>query len=126
VGGDHAADSIIVHALEDRMAFLSDCRYEDIYTTPRRYTVANALPLFDRLLALEADLYLGGHEPAPILRPALVEEALRVRQVGKHVERIGDDRAAVIDALRRQGNLMLDEDTLDCVDAFLAGLRKRG
>ncbi|MFZ1770809.1 MAG: MBL fold metallo-hydrolase [Caldilinea sp.] len=126
VGGDHAADSIIVHAPEDRVVFLSDCRYEDIYATPRRYTVANALPLFDRLLALEADLYLGGHEPAPLLRPALVEEALRVRHVGKIVERIGDDRVAVIDELRRQGNLMLDEDTLDCVDAFLAGLRKGG
>src|SRR5690606_8283743 len=31
VGGDHAADSVVVHVPEARVVFLSDCRYDDIY-----------------------------------------------------------------------------------------------
>jgi glyoxylase-like metal-dependent hydrolase (beta-lactamase superfamily II) len=42
VGGDHAADSTIVFVPEERVVFLSDCRYEDLYVTPRRYTTAKA------------------------------------------------------------------------------------
>ena len=125
VGGDHAADSTIVFIPEERVVFLSDCRYEDLYVTPRRYTTAKVFPLFERLLGLEADIYLGGHEPEPIPRTALTAEAALLRQIGQTVDRIGDDRDAVRVALQQQTGRPLAADWVEFADLFLAGIRAR-
>jgi glyoxylase-like metal-dependent hydrolase (beta-lactamase superfamily II) len=122
VGGDHAADSIVVHIPEERIAFLSDCRYEDLYVTPRRYTTGKLFPLLDRLLELDVECYFGGHEPAPIPRAELTAEAVRLRLVGETVARMGADRVAVLAALAQELGQPPDEDTLAFADAFLAGL----
>lgn len=122
VGGDHAADSIVAHVPEERVVFLSDCRYEDLYVTPRRYTTGKLFPLLDCLLELDADHYFGGHEPAPISRTELATEAARLRLVGETVTRLGADRAAVLAALTQEIGPPLDDDTLEFADAFLAGL----
>ena len=121
VGGDHAADSIVVHVLEEKVVFLSDCRYDDLYATPRRYTTAKAFPLFDRLLALDAELYFGGHEPAPITRLALEAEARRLRQAGETVAHIGADRDAVLAALGQQFGQPLDAELVEFAELFLTG-----
>lgn len=122
VGGDHAADSIIVYVPMERIAFLSDCRYEDLYVTPRRYTTGRLFPLLDCLLELDAECYLGGHESTPISRTELAAEAARLRLVGEMVARLGADRTAVLAALTQELSHPLDEDTLAFADAFLAGL----
>lgn len=125
VGGDHAADSTIVFIPDERVVFLSDCRYEDLYVTPRRYTTAKVFPLFDRLLGLEADIYLGGHEPEPIPRAALIAEAALLRQIGETVDHVGDDRDAVLAALQQQSGQPPAEDWVEFADLFLAGIRAR-
>lgn len=123
VGGDHAADSTIVFVPEERAVFLSDCRYEDLYVTPRRYTTAKVIPLFDRLLGLEADIYLGGHETEPITKAALTAEAALLCQIGQTVDRTGGDRDAVLAALQRQAGQPLAPDWVEIADMFLAGIR---
>ena len=121
VGGDHAADSIIVHVLEDRVVFLSDCRYDDIYATPRRYTTAQAVPLFTRLLALEADVYFGGHEAEPISRAALAAEAEQLYLASAVVTQIGADRDAVLAELQQRLGHAPDAETVELADLFLVG-----
>lgn len=108
---------------EERVVFLSDCRYEDLYVAPRRYTTAKVFPLFERLLGLEADIYLGGHEPEPITRTALAAEAALLRQIGETVDRVGDDRDAVLAVLERQASQPLAEDWVEFADMFLTGIR---
>ena len=125
VGGDHAADSVIVHVPEAGVVFLSDCRYDDLHHGPRRLTAAKILPLYDRLLRLDAELYLGGHEPEPITRAALAAEAALVRRIAATVERLGSDRAAVLAALREELGSALDEEAIEIADALLAGAQVR-
>ncbi len=125
VGGDHATDSVIVHVPEAGVVFLGDCRYDDIYHAPPRLTAATILSLYDRLLALDAAWYLGGHEPEPIARAALVAESELVRSISAIVDRQGVDRAAVLAALREQAGRPLDEDSIAIADALLAGAQAR-
>jgi hypothetical protein len=77
------------------------------------------------LLGLEADIYLGGHEPEPIPRTALTAEAALLRQIGQTVDRIGDDRDAVLVALQQQTGRPLAADWVEFADLFLAGIRAR-
>lgn len=122
VGGDHAADSTIVFVPEDKIAFLGDCLYVDIYHTPRRYTTKKLFPLLDRLLSLDADYYLHGHHPHPMSRAEMIEEAALLTTIGRAVERRGQDREAILADLRQTISAPLDDDHRELVDEFLAGI----
>ena len=76
-------------------------------------------------MGLEADTYLGGHEPEPITRAALAAEAALLRQIGQTVDRIGDDRDAVLAVLQQQTGQPLADDAVDFAELFLAGIRAR-
>ena len=74
-------------------------------------------------LVVDADIYLGGHEPEPLSRSALIAEAALLRQISQTVDRIGDDRDAVLAALQQQTGRPLAEDWVESADMFLAGIR---
>lgn len=117
VGGDHAADSTIVYIPEDRVVFMSDCLAPDLYHPPPRYTTRRLFPLIDQLLECAADVYLMGHNPEPTARSELVAYTNRLKLIGQLVERLGNDRTAILDELGH-----FDEDDEEDLDCFLAGL----
>lgn len=122
VGGDHAEDSTIVYTPQDKVMFLSDCLYSDIYHEPRRYTVQKLFPLLDKLGNFEIDFYLWGHYPEPMPRSEMLEYAALLRTIGQRVESVGRNRERILSELEEAFNRPLDEDDVETVDAFLAGL----
>jgi glyoxylase-like metal-dependent hydrolase (beta-lactamase superfamily II) len=121
VGGDHAADSTIVYVPEDRIVFLGDCIYPDIYSVARQYTTHQLFPLFDRLLAIEATCYLPGHDSEPMSRAAMAEEATLLKTIGGLVDHLSPDRDAILTALQGVISSPIDDDHIELVDMFLAG-----
>jgi glyoxylase-like metal-dependent hydrolase (beta-lactamase superfamily II) len=119
VGGDHATDSTIVYIPEDRVVFMSDCLAPDLYHQPPRYTPRRLFPLVDQLLQCEADFYLMGHNPEPTPRSELAAYTSRLKLIGQLVERLGEDRAAILTELGH-----FDEDDEEDLDCFLAGLKQ--
>jgi glyoxylase-like metal-dependent hydrolase (beta-lactamase superfamily II) len=109
VGGDHAADSVIVYVPAERVAFISDCLAPDLYQQPPSYTTARLFSLIDRLLACEADFYLFGHSSEPMTRSELLTYTTRLKIIGQAVDRIGNDRAAILAELGEP----LNEDDLE-------------
>lgn len=124
VGGDHAADSCIVYVPDDRGLFLSDCLYEDLHHGPRSYTTEKLFPLLDEIERYEADYYIWGHDPEPMPREKFVEFATLLRTIGKQVDQYGTERTLIIQELEAALDTALDDDSLEMVDAFLAGLSK--
>jgi glyoxylase-like metal-dependent hydrolase (beta-lactamase superfamily II) len=122
VGGDHASDSIIVHIPQDKVVFLSDCIYPDLYHGPRNYTTKKLFPLLDRLMALDADYYLGGHHDEPMSRADMDEYATWLRTIGRVVQEVGPDRERILAALPEAFKRPLDEDDLEGIEEFIAGL----
>jgi glyoxylase-like metal-dependent hydrolase (beta-lactamase superfamily II) len=122
VGGDHSSDSSVIYIPEDKILFLGDCHYMDLYSGPLSYTTRKLFPLLDLLLSLEVDYYLGAHESEPISRQQMLASAAQMKTIGRRVDEIGLDRTAVLASLPGP----LDADTLEIADAFLAGLTKQG
>lgn len=119
VGGDHAADSIIVHIPQERVVFLGDCAYPNLYAPQPTYTPAKLFPLIDRLLSLEADFYIQSHHPAPTPRTEFEAEMALLQTVGHTVKRLSSDRERIL----REIDQPIDEAELgEIVDAFIAGL----
>jgi glyoxylase-like metal-dependent hydrolase (beta-lactamase superfamily II) len=123
VGGDHAHDSTVAFVPEDRVLFLGDCIYDDLHHGPRRVTTDKLLPLYERLLAYDADYYLPSHHTEPLTRQALAEEYALMTKIAQTVERLGDEREAILAALPQVLAVPLEEDHIEITDAFLAGLR---
>lgn len=123
-GGDHAPDSSVVYVPQDRVVFLGDCLYEDLHHGPRNYTVPKLFPLIDRLLSFEADFYIWGHHPEPMSGAEMVEFTTLLRTIGHTVERIGSNRGQIEAALQAILGEPLNEEQVDIMDAFLAGLPK--
>jgi len=122
VGGDHSADSTIVYVPEDKILFLGDCIYPDIYHPARRYTTANLFPLLDRLLDYPAECYLAGHHPEPLSRAQMIDDATLFKTVGGLVEEYAPDRATIVTQLEHVRGTPISEDDLELVDEFIAGL----
>jgi glyoxylase-like metal-dependent hydrolase (beta-lactamase superfamily II) len=122
VGGDHALDSSVVYVPEDRIVFLGDCLYEDLHHGPRNYTIPRLFPLIDRLLAFKADFYIWSHHPAPMSGAEMVEFTTLLRTIGSMIEKSGPKRNQVLATLQATLAEPLNEDQIEIVDSFLAGL----
>jgi glyoxylase-like metal-dependent hydrolase (beta-lactamase superfamily II) len=118
VGGDHSADSVIVYVPAERVVFLSDCIYPDLYHQPPCYTTWRLFPLIDQLLNCQADFYLFGHNPEPAPRQEFVAFTNRLRTIGQVVERVGHNQGAILAELGQP----VAEDDLEHIGYFLAGL----
>lgn len=123
VGGDHSPDSSIAYVPEDRVVFLGDCIYEDLYHGPRRLTTATLFPLLDCLLGYDAEYYLAAHHAEPLSKAQLADEAELLKTIGGLVDRTGPDRDAILAQLPNALSAPIDGDQIEIADAFLAGLR---
>ena len=124
VGGDHAHDATIVYVPEDKILFLSDCLYDDLYHGPRRLTTTQLFPLLERLLRYDVTYYLGGHDPEPLSQSRFVADAELLCTIGETVTSLGQDRPAILAALPHRLGLTLTDDHIEIADAFLAGLQR--
>jgi len=122
VGGDHAVDSSVIYAPQDKIVFLGDCLYVDIYAPEARYTTARLFPLLDCLLGFDADYYLAGHHTDLITRAELEAEADLLRGIGQIVTRHGRSPQAIHAEVQTLVGGPLTEDHQEFIDAFLAGL----
>jgi glyoxylase-like metal-dependent hydrolase (beta-lactamase superfamily II) len=122
VGGDHSHDSTVAFVPEEKVMFLGDCIYDDLHHGPRRITAGKLLPLYERLLSFDADYYLPSHHPEPLTRQSLADEYNLMKKIGRTVERIGDDRDAIMEELPKLLGESLQMDHIEIAEAFLAGL----
>lgn len=124
VGGDHASDSCVVAIPEDGVIFLSDCLYEDLHHGPHNYTAEKLFPLIEAIMRTNADTYIWGHHPEPMLKPEMLEFIESLKLIGQLVEQTGNNRAAILQQLPAKIGVTPNEDHLEIVEAFLAGLQK--
>jgi glyoxylase-like metal-dependent hydrolase (beta-lactamase superfamily II) len=127
VGGDHAGDSSVIFIPEDKIIFISDCLYHDIYGG-EAYTPAKLFPLIDRLLAFDAAYYLTGHDAKPTPRAEMIEMTTEMKRIGQLVQRLvgqfGADRAAIKRECFPETAAPPDEFQAYLVDAFVAGVER--
>ncbi|HEY3345855.1 MAG TPA: MBL fold metallo-hydrolase [Anaerolineaceae bacterium] len=122
VGGDHSPDSTVIFIPEERIVFLGDCLYSGFCPDGFTYTESRLFPLLDTLTALDAEIYLLAHLPTPFSRAEFAAEASLLKRLSAAAAEAGGDRQAALDHLTAQG-VLLDEDRLSDLDAFILGRR---
>lgn len=94
---DHSMDSILIHIPEDRVVFLGDSIYLNMYVSPWHYTREKLLPLLDTLEELDADWYLPAHHDKMLDRKAFLEFSAWQRLLC----RLAGDETTILDAAGR-------------------------
>ncbi|TCI32973.1 MULTISPECIES: MBL fold metallo-hydrolase [unclassified Exiguobacterium] len=61
VGGDHAADAVVAYVPEEKVLFLGDALYANLYASSWRMTAVETLRLLSVLDTFEAEAYVWSH-----------------------------------------------------------------
>ncbi|HEY2421039.1 MAG TPA: MBL fold metallo-hydrolase [Neobacillus sp.] len=120
VGGDHAADSVIVYIEEEKILFLGDCIYPDIFSKKENYTIKETLRLLDELETFDADTYIPSHQQ-PISKEEFNQEAAKLRTIAKYTDICGGDKQKIIEEYEKYVKRELKEDERETIADFVNG-----
>ncbi len=120
VGGDHAQDSVIVYIKEEKILFLADAIYANLYSSKNNLTVKGTLQLLDKLDQFDAETYVLSHWK-PVSKHEYQQEANMLRNFANLTEqfegRFDDIKAAYQTIVNRD----LNEDELETLGYFVNG-----
>lgn len=120
VGGDHAADSVIVYLKEEKILFLADCIYPKMYAEKVHYTVKEILRLLDELDAFDAETYIPSHQ-RPWSKEEFCQETDKLRMMAKYTDLFGGDQQKITKEYQHYVNRELKEDELETIVYFVNG-----
>lgn len=120
VGGDHTTDSIIVYIQEEKVLFLSDCLYANMYAPKNNYTVNRTLNLLDQLESFEADFYIFSHWKAATRQEFLTEVSL-LRRFANLTKEFEGNPQAIEEEYNVQVDRELNEDERETLQFFVNG-----
>jgi glyoxylase-like metal-dependent hydrolase (beta-lactamase superfamily II) len=112
VGGDHAADSCVIHVPGDDVLFLGDCLYQRLYAPEPLLTIAGVRALLDRLRPFPVAVAVEGHAD---------ETADAAGFAGRLAELALAADLVEADGARARALVAGEEDTEELVDFLLTG-----
>ena len=80
VGGDHAKDAVVLYVVEERVLFLGDALYADIYSPTWRMTPEETLRLLNVLESFDAKQIVWSHGEM-VSRESFAEDCLALRRI---------------------------------------------
>ncbi|OIK16018.1 Zn-dependent hydrolase [Bacillus sp. MUM 116] len=120
VGGDHASDSVIVYIKEEKILFLGDCIYPDIFSEKENYTINRTMQLLDRLETFDADTYILSHWK-PIAKEEFNQEVTMLRTIAKYTNIFSGDQRKIILEYQKFVKRELTEDEMVTIIDFVNG-----
>ncbi|CUB11370.1 Hydroxyacylglutathione hydrolase [Bacillus cereus] len=120
VGGDHAHDSVVIYVKEEKILFLGDCIYADIFSSKWNYTTKRTFALIDELEKFDAETYILSHGEA-INREEFLQEIRMLKTIGTYTEIYQGDEGMIKEAYKRDIDRELNEDELETITFFVNG-----
>jgi len=120
VGGDHSADSVVVYIKEEKILFLADCIYPNMYATKENYTIKETLRLLDVLEQFDAETYIPSHQQ-PISKDAFNQEVAKLRTIANYTESYSGDQQKITAAYAEHVKRELTEDESETILNFVNG-----
>ncbi|MDR6999206.1 MBL fold metallo-hydrolase [Neobacillus niacini] len=120
VGGDHASDSVIVYIKEEKILFLGDCIYPDIFSKKENYTIHGTLKLLDLLEAFDADTYILSHWK-PITKKEFNQEVTMLRTIARLTETYSGKQQEIKEEYEKYVKRELSEDEMATITNFVNG-----
>lgn len=128
LGGDHSPDSSILYVPEEKVLFLGDCLYPNLYRN-KEYTRKNLFSLINTLLKYDVNLYVESHDIV-MTRKEFMIWCQQLKRAGTLVEQYKNQNAKIIHELKNEArkdrisiNKTWIEDMTEIITAFQVGLK---
>ncbi|MGL4762128.1 MAG: MBL fold metallo-hydrolase [Sarcina sp.] len=123
VDTDHSKDSCIVTVIEERVTFMGDSMYLDMYNGPYSYTKEKLYPFLDKLKSYNSNYYIPAHHPK-YNNKEFMEFVEKIKQTGD----IAGDSKDLISSLQKfeviKGEKLNQWDIED-LQGFIEGNKKK-
>ncbi|SOC15388.1 metallo-beta-lactamase superfamily protein [Ureibacillus xyleni] len=120
VGGDHAADSVVVYIKEEKILFLGDCIYPKMYAPKVHYTIEETLRVLDEIESFEAENYILSHQQ-PISKEEFDREVTLLRTIAKFTKICEGDQQKIMKEYETYVKRELTEDEIETIIYFVNG-----
>jgi glyoxylase-like metal-dependent hydrolase (beta-lactamase superfamily II) len=120
VGGDHATDSVVVYIKEEKILFLGDSIYPDIFSSKRNYTIKRTIELIKQVEAFEAETYILSHWKA-ITKEEFLQEIQMLKSVAHYTEKCKGNAEKIKYEYKQSLNRELNEEELETIEYFVNG-----
>ncbi|TCP21291.1 glyoxylase-like metal-dependent hydrolase (beta-lactamase superfamily II) [Scopulibacillus darangshiensis] len=121
VGGDHSNDSCIIYIPEEKVLFLGDCMYANLYSKKWSYTLENTLQLIQRVEKYDADFFVLSHHDKPLTKEAFHSQLLLFKSIARLTEKCDGDQEAISRELSKNLSRGLNEDDIETISFFVNG-----
>ena len=125
VGGDHSPDSVVVYIKEEKILFLGDAIYANLYASKWNYTADRVLQLLDALEQFDADTYILSHGTA-ISKAEYQVEAAMLRKAARLTEEFEGQMEEMKNAYQSNVNRELNGNELETIQYFANGYELKG
>ena len=124
VGGDHAEDSVVIYVKEEKILFLADSIYPDIFSVKDNYSIEGIRDLLSKIEVFDADTYILSHSGI-LSKEEFNQEANLLRSIADLTEKHRGDSKLMIEDYRKKVNRDLAEEELETIEYFVNGFELR-
>ncbi|WP_394173026.1 MBL fold metallo-hydrolase [Guptibacillus hwajinpoensis] len=121
VGGDHAADSTVIYIKEEKILFLGDCFYPDIFSPKTNYTVNTTVTLLDKLETFDAEWFILSHGSA-ISKEEFMKEVAMLRTMASLTDECNGNHEYMTEKYINRVERELTENEKELIQEFVNGM----
>lgn len=121
VGGDHSSDSIIVYIPEEKVLFLGDCLYANLYAEKWHYTIEAILQLVEKIERYNVETVFLSHHETPLNKIEFESFIQLLKNTAQLTEKNKGKYEAIAEELSKQLQRELNELEIETVGFFVNG-----
>jgi glyoxylase-like metal-dependent hydrolase (beta-lactamase superfamily II) len=121
VRGDHADDSTIIYIPEEKVLFLGDCMYANLYSKKWSYTIEKTLQLIQRIEKYDAEIFFLSHHDSPLTKEEFRLQLQFLKNTAFLTEKYEGDQEAIAKELTKSLQRSLNEDEVETINFFVNG-----
>lgn len=124
VGGDHSSDSTIIYVKEEKVLFLGDCMFVDIYKDEDdwSYDIKTYSRLLDKIESYGAEIYVESH-CEPVNKEEFLNYYNDIKKIGTIVAHHNGVEDKIRNATSKELHRDLTQEDLDIIKYFINGLK---
>lgn len=121
VGGDHSNDSSIIYIPEEKVLFLGDCLYANLYAEKWNYTIDITLELIERIEEYDAEIVFLSHHNEPLNKTEFQAFLQLLKKTGYFTEKYKGDYKSIAAELSKYLRRELNEMEVETIAFFVNG-----
>ncbi|MDQ0242674.1 glyoxylase-like metal-dependent hydrolase (beta-lactamase superfamily II) [Bacillus fengqiuensis] len=121
VGGDHSSDSSIIYIPEEKVLFLGDCLYANLYSKKWSYTIEKTLQLVHQIEKYDAENFFLSHHQAPLTKKEFQLKLHLLKTSALLTEKYEGNQEEIVGEMSESLQRKLNEEEVETIGYFVNG-----